>query len=127
MTSEPTSPPADSGKVVPLRAVDAGTEVRLDEDQAAAAAYVDLTSGERQRRPLIPQHWSSWENAKRHAALRAGWYAYWTAYHGLRSPAYFARAVAFAVWGVFTVLRQLIAWWHIPGTGALEREAAVNG
>ena len=31
------------------------------------------------------------------------------------------------MWGVFAVLRQVIAWWHIPGTGALEREAAANG
>lgn len=127
MTSEPANPPADNGKVVPLRAVDAGTEVRLDEGQAAAAAYVDLTSGERQRRPLIPQHWSSWDNAKRHAALRAGWYAYWTAYHALRSPSYFARAVAFAVWGVAVTGKRLISWWHIPGTGQLERQAAADG
>jgi hypothetical protein len=98
MTSEPTDPPADSGKVVPLRAVDAGTEVRLDEATPEAPSYVDLTSGERQRKPLIPQHWSSWENAKRHVTLRAAWYAYWTAYHALRSPAYFAKALAFAIW-----------------------------
>ena len=128
MTSEPTDRPADSGKVVPLRAVDAGTEVRLDEDQAAAAAYVDLTSGgERQRKRLVPEHWSSWDNAKRHVTMRAGWYAYWTAYHALRSPSYFARAVAFAVWGIIVTVRRLIAWWHIPGTTKLEWEAAANG
>ena len=122
--------PADrerNAEVVPLRAVDAHTEVRLDEDQAAAAAYVDLTGGERQRKPLVPEHWSGWDNAKRHVTVRAGWYAYWSAYHALRSPSYFARAVAFAAWGVIVTIRRLIAWWHIPGTGALEREAAANG
>jgi S-DNA-T family DNA segregation ATPase FtsK/SpoIIIE len=127
MTSAASDPPANSGNVVPLRAAEAPTEVRLDEDKSPAAAYVDLTSGERQRRPLIPAHWSTWDNAKRHVALRSGWYAYWSAYHALRSPAYFARALGFAVWGVLTVLRRLVAWWHIPGTGALEREAAANG
>ena len=127
MTSAPTEPPASGGTVVPLRAAEAPTEVRLDEDKTPAAAYVDLTSGERQRKPLIPAHWSTWDNAKRHMALRSGWYAYWSAYHALRSPAYFARALGFAVWGVLTVVRRLVAWWHIPGTGALEREAAANG
>ena len=34
MTSAPTDPPAERRKVVPLRAVDAQTEVRLDEDKA---------------------------------------------------------------------------------------------
>ena len=127
MSSAPTEPPASGGNVVPLRAAEAPTEVRLDEDQAAAAAYVDLTSGDRQRKPLIPQHWSSWDNAKRHVTMRAAWYGYWSAYHALRSPAYFARALGFAVWGVIAVLRRLVAWWHIPGTGALERQAAANG
>ena len=28
---------------------------------------------------------------------------------------------------MFAVLRRLIAWWHIPGTAQLEREAAANG
>ena len=57
MSSEPTDPPADSGTVVPLRAVDAHTEVRLDEDQAARPSYVDISSGEAQRKPIIPHHW----------------------------------------------------------------------
>jgi S-DNA-T family DNA segregation ATPase FtsK/SpoIIIE len=127
MSSAPAEPPASGANVVPLRAAEAPTEVQLDENKAAAPAYVDLTSGERQRKPLIPAHWSTWDNAKRHIALRSGWYAYWSAYHALRSPAYFARALGFAVWGVLTVLRRLVAWWHIPGTGALEREAAANG
>jgi S-DNA-T family DNA segregation ATPase FtsK/SpoIIIE len=127
MTSEPADPPVSGGNIVQLRAAEVPTEVRLDEDQAAAPAYVDLTSGDRQRKPLVPAHWSTWENAKRHVALRAAWYGYWSAYHGLRSPAYFARALGFALWGVFAVLRRLVAWWHIPGTGTLEREAAANG
>ncbi len=127
MTSAPSDPPANSGNVVSLRAVEAQTEIALDEDKPPGPAYVDLTSGERQRKPLIPAHWSTWENAKRHIALRAGWYAYWSAYHTLRSPAYFIRAAGFAIWGVVVTARRLISWWHIPGTTKLEWDAAASG
>ena len=60
--------------------------------------------------------------------MRAAWYGYWSAYHSLRSPAYFARAARVRRLGrVHRPAPALIAWWHIPGTGALEREAAANG
>ena len=127
MTSEPTDPPADSGNIVPLRAVDAQTEVRLDEAKPAAPSYVDLTSGDGQRRPVIPEHWRTWENARRHVSLAAARHGHRAAYHGVRSPAYFAKAAGFAIWGVAVVTGRLIAWWHIPGTAALERQAAADG
>ncbi|MGH3222566.1 MAG: cell division protein FtsK, partial [Streptosporangiaceae bacterium] len=127
MSSEPTDPPADSRTVVPLRAVDAQTEVRLDQGQGAAPAYVDLTRGEKQRKRIIPEHWTTRESARKHIALRAGWLAYWSAFHGVRSPAYFGRALAYAIWGVFVTLKRLITWWHIPGQSRLEWEAAANG
>jgi len=127
MTSAPADPPVSGGNVVSLRAADAQTEVRLDEDKPPGAAYVDLTGGEAQRRPLVPEHWRTREAARRHVSLAAARHGHRAAYHGLRSPGYFAKAAGFAVWGVFTVLRRLIAWWHIPGTAALEREAAANG
>ena len=120
------APPPEDGRVIPLRAVDAQTEVRLDED-GHASAYVDLTSGDAQRRDIIPAHWRSWENAKRHIALAAARHGHRAAYHGVRSPAYFAKAVGFAVWGVAVTLKNLITWWHIPGTGELERKAAADG
>jgi DNA segregation ATPase FtsK/SpoIIIE, S-DNA-T family len=125
MSSDPIDPPAEGGNVVPLRAVDAGTEVRTDE--SAGPSYVDLTSGEAQRRPLIPEHWKTWENAKRHVGLAAARHGHRAAYHGLRSPSYFAKALGFAVWGVVVTIRRLISWWHIPGTTRLEWEAAANG
>jgi S-DNA-T family DNA segregation ATPase FtsK/SpoIIIE len=127
MTSAPTDPPADSGKVVQLRAVDAQTEVRLEEDKPPGAAYVDLTSDDGQRRPLIPAHWRTWEAAKRHVGLAAARHGHRAAYHGLRSPSYFTKALGFAVWGIVVTIRRLIAWWHIPGTTRLEWEAAANG
>jgi len=126
MTSEPTDPAAEGANVVQLRAVDAETEVRLDEDQAAPS-YVDLTSGDGQRRPVIPGHWRTWENAKRHVALASARHTHRAAYHSVRSPAYFTKALGFAVWGVIVTIRRLIAWWHIPGTSALEYKAAADG
>jgi S-DNA-T family DNA segregation ATPase FtsK/SpoIIIE len=125
MTSAPSDPPASGGNVVSLRATDAHTEVRTDE--SAGPAYVDLTSGEAQRRPLIPGHWRTWEAARTHIRLAAARHGHRTAYHGLRSPAYFARALGFAVWGVVLTIKRLISWWHIPGTTRLEWEAAANG
>ena len=127
MTSEPSDPPAEGGKVVPLRAADAHTEVRLDEDKPPGPAYVDLTSGEAQRRPLIPEHWRTWENAKRHVSLAAARHGHRAAYHSLRSPSYFTKALGFAVWGVIVTGKRLICWWHIPGTTRLEWEAAASG
>jgi len=126
MTTDPTAREWNT-EVVPLRAVDAETEVRLDEDKPPGPSYVDLTSGDSQRRAIIPEHWRTWENAKRHVSLAAARHGHLAAYHGLRSPAYFTRAVGFAAWGVIVTTGRLIAWWHIPGTTKLEWEAAANG
>jgi S-DNA-T family DNA segregation ATPase FtsK/SpoIIIE len=127
MSSVPADPPAESGTVVPLRAVDAHTEVRLGQGTPAAPSYVDLTTGDAQRRPIIPEHWRSWENAKRHISLAAARHGHRAAYHGLRSPSYFAKALGFAVWGVIVTIKRLISWWHIPGTTRLEWQAAADG
>ena len=115
------------GQVIPLRAAEADTEVQLDEGRAAGAAYVDLTGGDAKRRPIVPAHWSSWENAKRHIAFALVRHGHRAAYHSVRSPAYFAKSLGFAVWGVVVTVRRLIRWWHIPGTTALEYQAAADG
>lgn len=114
-------------KVAPLRAVEAPTEVQLDEGKKPGPAYVDVSSGEAQRRAIIPEHWRTRENARRHVSLAAARHGHRAAYHGVRSPAYFAKALGFAVWGVVVVIRRLVAWWHIPGTTKLEWQAAADG
>jgi DNA segregation ATPase FtsK/SpoIIIE, S-DNA-T family len=119
--------PERGGRVVQLRAVDAQTEVRLDEAEPPGPSYVDVSTGDAKRRPIVPDHWSSWENAKRHVSLMAVRHGHRTAYHGVRSPGYFAKALGFAVWGVVVVIRRLVAWWHIPGTTQLEYRAAADG
>ena len=113
--------------VIQLRAAEADTEVQLDEDRSPGPSYVDLSGGDAKRRPIIPAHWSSRENAKRHVSLMAARHGHRAAYHGVRSPAYFAKALGFGVWGVVVVVRRLVAWWHIPGTTKLEWQAAADG
>ena len=110
-----------------LRAVEAGTEVQLDEGRVPGPAYVDTTSGEAQRKRIIPEHWRTREAAKRHLQLAAARHGHRAAYHGVRSPGYAARATGYAVRGVFTVSAAILRWWHIPGTAALEHQAAADG
>ena len=110
-----------------LQAVDAGTEVQLDEGRVPGPAYVDITSGEAQRRAIIPEHWRTAEAAKRHVQLAAARHGHRAAYHGVRSPAYATLATGYAVRGVFTVSAAILRWWHIPSTSALEHQAAADG
>ena len=126
MSTEPLDGHRDS-RVVPLRAVEAQTEVRLDEDQAPGPSYVDLTGGEAKRRPVIPDHWRAGRTPGGTSSLMAARHGHRAAYHGVRSPAYFTKSLGFAIWGVVTVVRRLVAWWHIPGTTRLEWDAAANG
>ena len=110
-----------------LQAVDAGTEVQLDEGRVPGPAYVDITSGDAQRKRIIPEHWATREAAKRHLQLAAARHGHRAAYHGVRSPGYAALAAGYAVRGVFTVSAAILRWWHIPGTAALEHQAAADG
>jgi S-DNA-T family DNA segregation ATPase FtsK/SpoIIIE len=127
MTAQEDDRRESGAEVIPLRAVDAGTEVRVDEGTVPGASYVDLSGGQEQRRPIIPEHWRTWENARRHAGLAAARHGHRAAYHGVRAPGYFAKATGFAVWGVIVTVRRLIAWWHIPGQTRLEWQAAADG
>jgi S-DNA-T family DNA segregation ATPase FtsK/SpoIIIE len=110
-----------------LQAADAGTEVRLDEGRLPGPAYVDLTGGEAQRRPVIPAHWRTREAAKRHVQLAAARHGHRAAYHGVRSPGYAALATGYAIRGLFVTALRVLRWWHIPGTAELEHQAAADG
>ena len=84
---QPSEPIGGSGdaKVVPLRAVDTGTEVRTAE--AAGPAYTDLRDGRAQRKKVIPAHWRTWEAAREDVRLAAARHGHAAAYHGVRAPA----------------------------------------
>ena len=126
MTSEPADT-RDGGEVVPLRAVDAETEVHLEEASPARAAYVDLTRDEPKRLPVIPEHWRTREAAAKHVQLAAARHGHRTAYHGVRVPSYAVKSLGFSVRGVYVTIKRIIAWWHIPGTSQLEHKAAAAG
>jgi len=115
----------DTDQHLALRAEDAQTEVALDGH--AGPAYVDLTSGEAQRKAIIPDHWRTREAARRHLQLAAARHGHRAAYHGVRSPGYAALATGYAVRGVFVVSAAILRWWHIPGMTQLEHQAAADG
>jgi len=123
-----SSEPADHGQdaeVVPLRAAEASTEARLDE--AHGAAYVTIDDGRGQRKAIIPAHWRTWENAKRHMGLMAARHGHAAAYHAVRSPRYLALTALWSSVGTFRTAGRLIAWWHVPGMSLLESQAAADG
>ena len=87
-----------NAKVVPLRAADAPTETALGETEPPA--YLDTTGADAGKRlPIMPEPWRR-ENIRGTLAQAAGLHWHRTRYHGLRSPAYLARLVFYAVRGV---------------------------
>jgi DNA segregation ATPase FtsK/SpoIIIE, S-DNA-T family len=124
MSTEPTGRSGD-GQVVPLRAVDAGTEARTTE--AAGPAYVDLSEGRAQRKPIVPAHWRTREAAREHVRLAAARHGHAAAYHGVRAPAYLALTTWWALVGAGRTVALLLAWWHVPALTSLERQAAADG
>jgi S-DNA-T family DNA segregation ATPase FtsK/SpoIIIE len=124
MTSEPIDGSRD-GQIVPLRATDAGTEVRTAE--ATGPAYADLSDGREQRKPVIPEHWRSWAAAREHVRLATVRHAHAAAYHGVRAPMYVTLTTWWALVGIARTAGLLLAWWHVPDLHKLERQAAADG
>ena len=124
MSTEPTGGSGD-GQVVPLRAVDAGTEARTVE--AAGPAYTDLSDGREQRKAVIPAHWRTWAAAREHVRLAAARYGHAAAYHGVRAPMYVALTLWWALAGLARTAAKVLAWWHVPDLTQLERQAAADG
>jgi DNA segregation ATPase FtsK/SpoIIIE, S-DNA-T family len=124
MTSQPTGGSGD-GKVVPLRAVDAGTEARTAE--AAGPAYADLSDGRAQRKAIIPAHWRTWAAAREHVKLAAARHGHAAAYHGVRAPMYVVLTCWWALVGIARTAGRVLAWWHVPDMHKLEHQAAADG
>jgi DNA segregation ATPase FtsK/SpoIIIE, S-DNA-T family len=114
-----------AGEVVPLHAVNAGTEVRTTE--ATGPAYTDLSDGRTRRRPVIPAHWRTWAAAREHVRLAAARCGHACAYHGVRAPMYVVLTVWWALVGVARTAGRVLAWWHVPDLTRLERQAAADG
>jgi DNA segregation ATPase FtsK/SpoIIIE, S-DNA-T family len=114
-----------NAEVIPIRAVDAGTETRTSE--ATGPAYADLSDGRATRKPVIPAHWQTREAAREHVRLAAARYGHAAAYHGVRVPAYLLLTAWWALVGVVRTAGRLLAWWHVPELTQLERQAAADG
>jgi DNA segregation ATPase FtsK/SpoIIIE, S-DNA-T family len=124
VSSEPIDGSGD-GKVVQLRAADAGTEVRTAE--ATGPAYTDLSDGRAQRKAIIPAHWRTWAAAREHVKLAAARHGHAAAYHGVRAPMYVALTCWWALVGIARTAGKVLAWWHVPDLTRLERQAAADG
>ena len=115
------------GEVVPLRASEAATEVRLTEDRSPLPAYVDLTDGRPARKPIIPEPLQR-ERIRRTLAshAEAGWYH--ARFQVLRALfVYLPVTLWYAIVGLFRILGQLIRWWHVTDHYRLEHQAAADG
>jgi DNA segregation ATPase FtsK/SpoIIIE, S-DNA-T family len=124
VTSEPAGGSGD-GKVVQLRATDAGTEARTIE--ATGPAYTDLSDGRPARKAVIPAHWRTWAAAREHVKLAAARHGHAAAYHGVRVPMYVALTLWWALAGAARTAGRLLAWWHVPDMHKLEHQAAADG
>ena len=110
------------------RSAPPGRRPRCASTRTSRPARPTSTHGGRgERRPIIPAHWRTWQDAKRHLSLIAARHGHRAAYHSVRSPAYFAKAARVRRVGRDRRHRRLIAWWHIPGTTQLEYQAAADG
>jgi S-DNA-T family DNA segregation ATPase FtsK/SpoIIIE len=128
-----SAPPVpDHENVVSLPALDAGTEVRLD--QSPAAAYVDVSDGRAHRKPIVPPHLRDGDGlgglsrgVRTHLHHRGVQHGHAAAYHAVRSPKYATLTVAWAVVGLFRVLGRVLKWWHATDLYRLEHQAAADG
>ena len=118
--------PSPDGENVPLRAIAAPTEIRVEQVDKLDAHYVDISDGSSSRKPVIPEHLRGgrWRNHLHHQAIRHGYAA---AYHGVRSPRYITLTVAWSVVGLFRITGRIIAWWHATDLYQMEHQAAADG
>ncbi len=135
MSTEPTEDPTeDTGaEVVPIRPgeiVPAPGDPGIDLGEAAptrdpiAIGYTRTDAG---RRPVIPDHWRGRDNIKRTLARIGEHHWYKARYHGLRSPAYLAKAVTWAAWGVCLLVWAHLQWWWVSESHHLRSLAVASG
>ena len=110
--------------VVPLRAEAAATSADLG--QAAPPAYLDTTSPEPQRRPVIPVPLHR-ANIGATVRFHAGLASHRARYHGLRAPFYLLIWCWHVVRGAGRLIRRLLTWWHWPAGWELESQAVAAG
>ena len=117
---------ADPGaQVVPLRAEDADTEAGLS--HATPPAYVDTTDASAGKRvPIVPGPLRP-GNLRGTLTQAAGLHWHRARYHGVRSPWYGAKTLAYAVRGAHRLTGRVLAWWHWTDGWLLESQAVAAG
>src|SRR5262245_56388124 len=120
-----TEPERPERLPVPL---DVSYEVALDEEPGRALVPVDLPGPEPGALlPVVPEHLRTRAGVQAAVARHAGRQWHRAKYHGLRSPAYLAVAVCWAVVGVFRVAGKQARWGWVLHAVPLEFDAARAG
>ena len=113
------------GKLIPLRAIDAGSAVAFEE-KTGGASYVDATGIEGTRRDVIPAHLTrarlpetvgEWLGKARFHFL----------YHGIRSPWHTLRLTWMAFAGAWNLRRRLWDWADATNLRLAESAAVAAG
>ncbi len=114
------------GKLIPLRAADAGSAVAFEEKDPGTASYVDTTGTDETRRAIIPEHLTR----SRLAETLGGWAGrtwYQLRYHGLRSPWHAIWLSWLAGRGAWALTKRLFAWANWAEGWILESQAVAAG
>lgn len=88
--------------------------------------YADVTAPGA-RRPVIPGWLRSRAQFRDTMRRRAGYAGYLTAFHGLRSPVYAAKALFWGVAGSFWLGLLWLRWWLSPIPASAQVQAAEDG
>jgi S-DNA-T family DNA segregation ATPase FtsK/SpoIIIE len=114
----------------PGRGLDTHLEVTLDEAPEPAppvpvdpAAPFPVLAADGERKQVIPAPLRSAAAARLELQRFAGRRWYEVRWHGLRSPVYLARALAWALAGLLKVIARQLAWWWVAEQLILSREA----
>ena len=126
---EPQPVPAEEisgGKLIPLRAADAGGAVAF-EGHPVAPAYLDTTgTGEGARRDIIPGHLTP-AHLPETLGGWAGKARYQLLYHGIRSPWHAIRLTGMAFRGAGRLVGRHWSWADAAHLRQLESEAVAVG
>lgn len=96
------------------------------ETVAVAPEHAEAVKGDHQRQPIVPEQCQR-HNIRSTVSYLAGLHWHRARFHGLRSPAYLARCVFYAVRGGARLTGRLARWAHWTDGWKLESMAVAAG
>ena len=115
------------GKLIPLRATDAGSVTAFDEGRPDGAAYLDTTGTEEKRRDIIPERFQRGKVGGT-LAEEAGRAWFQLRFHGVRLlPFYIPWFIWLAHRGAGRLIARLLAWANWAEGWILESQAVAAG